>query len=78
MRARNAEEALEGKEIDDALIEKAAQAAADESRPITDVRGSADYRKEMVKVFTRWAIRGVIPKEETVNETTHIIQRGEK
>ena len=78
MRARNAEEALEGKEIDDALIEKAARAAADESRPITDVRGSADYRKEMVKVFTRWAIRGVIPKEETVNETTHIIQRGEK
>ncbi|MBI3059073.1 MAG: xanthine dehydrogenase family protein subunit M [Deltaproteobacteria bacterium] len=73
MRASNTEEALEEKEIDDALIEKAAQAAADESRPITDVRGSADYRKEMVKVLTRWAIRGVIPKEEAVNETTDII-----
>ena len=61
MRARNAEEVLEGKEIDDALIENAAQAAADESRPITDVRASADYRKEMVKVFTRWAIKGACP-----------------
>ncbi|MAE04697.1 MAG: carbon monoxide dehydrogenase [Nitrospinae bacterium] len=61
MRARNAEGKLEGKEIDDALIENAAQAASDESQPITDVRASADYRKEMVKVFTRQAIRGVVP-----------------
>jgi carbon-monoxide dehydrogenase medium subunit len=61
MRARNAEGELEEKEIDDTLIENVAQAASDESQPITDVRASADYRKEMVKVFTRQAIRGVVP-----------------
>jgi len=67
MRARNAEELLEGRETDQALIENAAQTASDESRPITDVRASADYRREMVKVFTRWAISG------TVNAITDII-----
>jgi CO/xanthine dehydrogenase FAD-binding subunit len=60
IRAKRAEEILRGKEIDDALIEKAAQAASDESRPISDVRASADYRKEMVKVFTRYALRNGI------------------
>ena len=57
IRAKKAEEILRGEEINDALIEKAAQAASDESSPITDVRASADYRKEMVKVFTRYALR---------------------
>ena len=60
IRAKTAEEILRGKEIDDALVEKAAQAASDESSPITDVRASADYRKEMVKVFTRYALRNGI------------------
>ena len=57
MRARQAEEILKGKEIDDTLIEKSAQVASDESQPITDVRAPADYRSEMVKVFTRRAIK---------------------
>jgi carbon-monoxide dehydrogenase medium subunit len=60
IRAKKAEEMLRGEEIKDTLIEKAAQAASDESRPITDVRASADYRKEMVKVFTRYALRNGI------------------
>jgi carbon-monoxide dehydrogenase medium subunit len=70
MRARNAERVLEGKEINDALIEQAARAAAAESRPITDVRGSANYRREMVKVFTQWAIRRVIGKEQGAGDET--------
>jgi carbon-monoxide dehydrogenase medium subunit len=60
IRAKKAEEILKGKKIDGPLIEKAAQAASDESSPITDVRASADYRKEMVKVFTRYALRNGI------------------
>ena len=64
MRARNAERVLDGKEIHDALVEEAAEAAAAESRPISDVRASADYRREMVKVFTRWAIRKATGKEQ--------------
>ena len=63
MRATGAERLLEGRELDLALIEIAAREAADESRPITDIRGSAEYRREMVKVFVRAAIKSVLPKE---------------
>lgn len=67
MRARNAEKLLEGKALDGALIENVARIASDGSRPITDVRGSADYRREMVKVFTRYAIESALGKEETAD-----------
>lgn len=66
IRVKKAEEILNGKKIDGSLIEKAAQAASDESSPITDVRASADYRKEMVKVFTRYALKnGINPLSES-------------
>jgi aerobic carbon-monoxide dehydrogenase medium subunit len=57
IRVKKAEEILRGEEMKDALIEKAARAASDESSPISDVRASADYRKDMVQVFTRYALR---------------------
>lgn len=62
MRARKAEAIIKGKKIDDALIDKCAQVVSDESHPITDVRASYWYRKEMVKVFTRRAIKEAITK----------------
>jgi carbon-monoxide dehydrogenase medium subunit len=60
MRAKKAEAMIMGEKVDDSLIEKAARTASDESRPTTDVRASAEYRKEMVKVFTRYALKRVI------------------
>lgn len=57
MRARKAEKVLRGKKIDEALMNEAAEAASREARPITDVRATAEYRREMVGVFTRRAIR---------------------
>ena len=60
MRARKAEEILRGKKIDKSLIDQSAEVAADEARPISDVRASAEYRKEMVKVFTRRALEEVV------------------
>jgi carbon-monoxide dehydrogenase medium subunit len=60
MRARKAEEILKGKRMEKSLIEKSAEAASAESKPITDVRASAWYRREMVKVFTRQALREVM------------------
>jgi len=57
IRARKAEALLRGRRIDGALIERAAQAAADESRPIGNVRASAEYRREMVAVLTRRALQ---------------------
>lgn len=60
MRAHRAEEILKGKEIDEAIIRESAQAASDESQPITDVRAPEAYRREMVKVFTQRAIKEVL------------------
>ncbi len=59
IRAREAEKIIKGNKLDDALIEKCAGTASDESKPITDVRASAEYRKEMVKVLVRKAIKTI-------------------
>lgn len=56
IRARNAEKVLYGQILNNNLIEKAADAAMSESRPISNLRGSADYRREMVRVLTRRSI----------------------
>ena len=62
MRAKKAEGILNGKKIESSLIEKAAQAASEEAKPITDIRASAAYRAGMVKVFTRRALEQIIAK----------------
>ncbi len=62
MRAKKAEAILSGKKIESSLIEKAAQAASEEARPITDIRASAAYRAGMVKVFTRRALEQIMAK----------------
>src|SRR5262245_46410606 len=48
IRARRAEAVLRGKTLDDRTIETAADTAMSESRPVSNMRGSADYRREMV------------------------------
>lgn len=55
-RISQAEKCLEGKPLTPGLIEKAAQIARDEARPITDVRATAAYRKKMVEVLTQRAL----------------------
>jgi carbon-monoxide dehydrogenase medium subunit len=59
IRAREAEKTLANKKIDDALIDKCAETAANEARPISDVRASAEYREEMIKVFTKRALKEI-------------------
>ncbi|MCC6608135.1 MAG: xanthine dehydrogenase family protein subunit M [Burkholderiales bacterium] len=49
MRGVRAESMLEGRRLDPALIEAAAAAARDEVRPISDVRASDWYRRELVR-----------------------------
>jgi carbon-monoxide dehydrogenase medium subunit len=56
LRAKRVEQALEGKELNQQLIEKAAQQAAEGLSPIGDFRGSIEYRKEMAVVLTRRAV----------------------
>src|SRR5690606_5563270 len=50
IRAPQAEAALVGNPLDEAHIAQAAQLAAAAATPIGDIRSSADYRKEMVRV----------------------------
>ncbi|MFD2183834.1 FAD binding domain-containing protein [Rhodoplanes azumiensis] len=56
IRARAAEAVLEGVAPDEATIASAGRMARDESRPISNVRASADYRRAMVEVLTRRAV----------------------
>jgi carbon-monoxide dehydrogenase medium subunit len=57
MRARAAEEALAGAALDDGAIREAARLAAEEAQPRDDVRGSADYKRNIVRIFTERGLR---------------------
>jgi len=53
IRARRAEAALSGEALTEAAIRAAADAAAEEADPLSDLMGSADYRREMIRVWVR-------------------------
>lgn len=55
-RAKGAEELLRGKKPTEVLLEEVAQKAAAECSPVSDIRGSAAYRRQMVKVLTARAL----------------------
>jgi carbon-monoxide dehydrogenase medium subunit len=57
MRATNAEQALIGQTVTDDVIEAAGKAAAAECDPSADLRGSADYKRDITRVMTKRAIR---------------------
>ncbi len=52
IRARKTEAALEGKAASEELFAQAAETAASEATPIDDVRGSAEFRRHLVRVTT--------------------------
>jgi len=56
IRAKNSEALLEGQVLSEELAVKVGDEAARESKPISDVRSSADYRRAMVGVMTKRAI----------------------
>ena len=62
--AEEAERYLVGNTLSDAVISEAARLAMDASKPIDDVRGSAAYRREMVRVCTLRGLRSVREGEE--------------
>jgi carbon-monoxide dehydrogenase medium subunit len=57
LRATAAEQALAGAELNDDTIRAAAEAAAEAAQPRSDHRGSADYKRSVVRVFTERGLR---------------------
>ncbi len=56
IRAKRAEDTLGEKKIKPELIKKSAKVAVSETKPISDIRASADYRKEMIGVLVEKTI----------------------
>jgi carbon-monoxide dehydrogenase medium subunit len=53
IRASDAESALAGAEASEATFAEAARLAAGAASPVTDVRGTAEYKRHMVEVYVR-------------------------
>jgi len=57
LRAEAAEAAIVGAELNDDTIKAAAELAAEAAQPRSDERGSADYKRSVVRVFTERGLR---------------------
>jgi carbon-monoxide dehydrogenase medium subunit len=61
LRARKAEEVLCSGPLTEERLQESARAAAEDCMPITDMRASGAYRKDMVRVLALRALRRVLP-----------------
>jgi carbon-monoxide dehydrogenase medium subunit len=71
--AQEAEKYLAGKQLTDEVIEKAALLTMNASKPIDDIRGSAPYRLEMVRVCTRRGLKSLRDGNEQTGMPTEPI-----
>jgi carbon-monoxide dehydrogenase medium subunit len=56
VKAKKAEEFLFGKILDEAVIKEAGSIAADEAEPVEDIRGSVEYKRDVVRILAARAI----------------------
>ena len=64
MRLTSAEAVLTGNYIDDKLVRRAADAAVEEAEFVSDVRGSAPYKRELMRVYVQRAVRAALAGAE--------------
>lgn len=64
IRAIEAEAALAGAALDDDAIAEAGRLAAEAAHPHSDVRGSADYKRSVVRVYTERGLRAARDAQE--------------
>jgi aerobic carbon-monoxide dehydrogenase medium subunit len=57
IKATKAEASLKGKALDESAIKQAAELAAQAAEPSADLRGSVEYKKDLVRVLTARALR---------------------
>jgi aerobic carbon-monoxide dehydrogenase medium subunit len=62
VRATAAEQSLEGQRLTPSLIEQAAALAVEAARPISDQRGSAEFRRHLVRVLTRRTLTSALAR----------------
>ena len=62
IKAKKAEAFLQGKRLDEGTIRQAAQLAADESQPTSDLRGPAEYKRDLVRVLTTRALTKAVER----------------
>jgi aerobic carbon-monoxide dehydrogenase medium subunit len=67
VRLTGAEGALAGARIDDKVLARAGDAGAQEAEVISDVRGSAPYKRELIRVHVGRAVRQALAQ----NGATH-------
>jgi carbon-monoxide dehydrogenase medium subunit len=66
LKAKQAEKALIGHELKDDVIAEAAKLAAAESEPKDDIRGTAAYKKDMVRVFVQRGLKTALARAQEV------------
>ena len=64
MRAKAAEAALAGKSPSDEVLEAAGAAAAAECDPSADLRGQVDYKRDMVRILIKRAVRRAVVRAQ--------------
>jgi carbon-monoxide dehydrogenase medium subunit len=68
MRVRAAEEALVGRAPDEAAIKDAARLAAEAAQPRDDVRGTAEFKRSVVRVYTERGLRQAVAEAQAGQE----------
>jgi carbon-monoxide dehydrogenase medium subunit len=62
IKAKKTEGFLAGKMLDEPTIKQASELAASESQPVDDIRGSADYKRDLVRVLTVRALNRALER----------------
>src|SRR5262249_5285409 len=65
IKATKAEASLKGKAPDEAAIKRAAEPAPKAAHPSADLRGSVEYKKELVRILTARALRKAVERANT-------------
>ncbi|HSR49725.1 MAG TPA: xanthine dehydrogenase family protein subunit M [Acidobacteriota bacterium] len=64
LRASNAEDALSGQQLSEDLLEEAGKAAAAQCEPSSDLRGSEEYKRDLVRILTKRAVRKAVQRAQ--------------
>ena len=66
IKAKKAEQALIGRELTDDVIAEAGRLAAEAAEPKDDIRGTAAYKKDVVRVFVQRGLRAALARAQEV------------